>query len=178
MAEALFLLIAIPVGTAVASGVGVTAFRHISGMGLHRYFQYKLRKRRAYKDIKKGMKLENLNFDSFRRGLKALKRIDYDFELDKYHQYMRKNNLNEDILDDRELFQLRFDINALTELVKGRNSNSKEEIDIVMKNIEDRENMLSNNDNLNKIQKMEQWESELKELEREVNKKLRVHSML
>ena len=47
-----------------------------------------------------------------------------------------------------------------------------------MKNIEERESMLMNNDNLYKIQKMEQWEAELKELEREVNKKLRVHSML
>ena len=177
MAE-LLLLVAIPIGTVVASGVGVSVIKSITSMRLDRYIRYKMRKRHAKKEIKKGTTPGDLNFDSFLRGMKALKRLDYDFELDKYHQYMNINNLNEDILNDRVLFQLRFDINALTEKIKGSGANSKAELNIVMKNIEERENMLSDNNNLYKIQKMEQWEEELKEKEREVNKKLRVHSML
>ena len=178
MASALVLMIAIPVGTVVASGVGVSALKSIAGMRLDRYFKYKMRKRKANNWIKKGTKVGNLNFDLFKNGMKALKRIDYDFELDKYQQYMIKHNLNEDIMEDRELFLMRFDINALTEKLKGSGQNSKDELNITIKNIEERENMLTDNDNLHKIQKMEQWETELKELEREVNKKLRVHSML
>lgn len=178
MAEALLLLIAIPVASVVVSGIGISVLKSVAGLRLDRYIRYKIRKRRAKKDIKKGTKNGELNFDSFVRGMNALKKLDRDFELDKYHQYMNKHNLNEDILNDRELFQLRFDINALTEKMKGSRQNSKDELDIVIKNIEERESMLADNDNIHKIQKMEQWEAELKEMEREVNKKLRVHSML
>lgn len=74
---------------------------------ISRYTTYKIRTRKAKKMIKQGIKI--LNYDLFKKGFERLKFIDDKFDSTVYMEYLKKYNLTNEIVDNKILFNMKFD---------------------------------------------------------------------
>lgn len=81
------------------------------------YFSYRFRILKAKKMIKKGIR--KVDYSKFKRGFTLLENVDRLNNGECYLHYLKKYNLTEDIINDIQLFKMKFDGVYLTEKMKN-----------------------------------------------------------
>ena len=88
------------------------------------YIRYKYLKKHIRKQLYKS--IEELDYDSFVDGFDKLKTLDSNNDSQKYSEYKKKFCVNNDIINDRKLFKIRFDPSYLVEQCSSLSSSSEE----------------------------------------------------
>lgn len=132
--------------------------------------RYKAVKNRIYKGIHKAIAEQDIQ--SLRDYLDTLKHFDAKYSRVKLPKIKKKLGINDEILNDRKLFKMKYDSDYLVEHALGIYSSSSSELQVREKQLLDREKSFDNLKDIDSIRQKEiilrQKEKELIEKEKEI----------
>ena len=101
-------------GTVIgALAIGKPVFGVVASIKPTHHIRYKYKKRQIKKQIKKA--IEELDFDEFSDAFDKIKSFDNNFESQKYSKYKKDYCVNNEIIQNRKLFKIRFNPAYLVE---------------------------------------------------------------
>lgn len=167
-------------GTVIgALAIGKPVFGVVASVKPTQHIKYKYKKRLIKKQINKA--IEELDFDEFVDAFDKIKSFDNNFESQKYSKYKKDFCVNNDILQSRKLFKVRFNPAYLAEQCSGITSSSDELIEREQ-HILKREQTLQGYEGYDALKMKEEIlnkkEEELKEKEEEINEMLKNFALL
>ena len=167
-------------GTVIgALAIGKPVFGVVASIKPTQHIRYKYKKRQIKKQIKKA--IEESDFDSFADAFDKIKSFDNNFESQKYSKYKIDYCVNNDIIQNRKLFKVRFNPTYLVEQCSDITSSSDELIEREQQIIK-RETTLQQFEGYDALKMKEemlnQKEEELKEKEEEIREILKNFALL
>ena len=167
-------------GTVVgALAVGKPVFGVVASVKPTHHIRYKYKKRQIKKQLRKA--IEELDFDEFADAFDKIKTFDNNFESQKYSKYKKDFCVNNEIIQNRKLFKVRFDPAYLAEQCSSITSSSDELIEREQQILK-REQTLQGYEGYDALKMKEEMlnkkEEELKEKEEEINEMLKNFTLL
>jgi hypothetical protein len=167
-------------GTVIgALAIGKPVFGVVASIKPTHHIRYKYKKRQIKKQIKKA--IEELDFDEFADAFDKIKSFDNNFESQKYSKYKKAYCINNEIIQSRKLFKIRFNPAYLAEQCSGMGCSNEELIEREQQIIK-KENTLQGYEGYDALKIKEEIlnkkEEELKEKEEEINELLKNFALL
>lgn len=123
------------------------------------YIKYKYYKSIYKSNIKKA--IIKLNYDSFFDEFQKLKLFDSLYGSDKFIKYKQKFGINNEILNNKKLFLIKYDPNYLISVSNTSTKYSEEELEYKTQELIKREQTLNDFENFNTYKNIEDKEKEL-----------------
>ena len=172
MAELIFIIGGSVIGAVITSKSVSVVFTTIKPTQIIKYKYYK---RRLKNNLKKA--ITDLDYELFYDEFQKVKTFDGRFCANKYQDFKKKFGVNNEIINDKKLFRIKFDPEYLINVVNTTFSSTSEELLVKELELKHKEDELKSFDDYNiyktKEEELNQRQLSLDEQEEELNHKVR-----